>query len=117
MRAPKLLLVCLFAGSAAIHLAGCATSFDQSNIAAVDDGSLTSGVKTALANEAGVGVTMNVNVAANNGTVQLTGFVDSEQTSLRAEQIARSVQGVRAVRNELNVAPGRASLPEQQKRP
>jgi osmotically-inducible protein OsmY len=117
MRAPKFLLICLFAVAAAIHLAGCATSFDQLDVAAVDDTTLTAGVKTALANEAGVGVTMNVNVAANNGTVQLTGFVDSEQTSLRAEQIARSVTGVRAVRNDLNVAPGRANLTEPQRRP
>ena len=72
---------------------------------ATSDASLTSGVKTALANEAGFGTTMNVNVTTHDGTVLLTGFVDSFHTSLRAEQIARSVAGVRAVRNDLNVTP------------
>lgn len=99
MRAP--LLVSLFA---ALHLTGCAT-FDESPLPAVDDGALTSSVKTALANEAGPQAVMNVNVTASAGTVQLTGFVESEQSSLRAEQIARSIEGVRAVRNELNIAP------------
>ena len=115
MRALRLLLICLFAGSTAIQLAGCAASFDQRDVPAVDDSSLAGSVKTALANEAGLGTTMNVNVASNNGTVQLTGFVDSEQASLRAEQIARSVAGVRGVRNELNVAPGAARPPEQRR--
>ena len=104
MRAPKLLLICLFAGSTALQLAGCA-SFDEREVVAASDGSLTSSVRTALANEAGFGTTMNVNVTTNDGTVLLTGFVDSFQDSLRAEQIARSVAGVRAVRNDLNITP------------
>ena|SRR5688572_117616 len=114
MRAPKLLLICLFAGSAAFQLAGCA-SFDQRDVVAVSDGSLTSSVKTALVNEAGFGTSMNVNVTTSDGTVLLTGFVDSAQDSLRAEQIARSVAGVRAVQNDLNITPGRTGLPEQRR--
>ena len=104
MRARNLLLTSLFAGSVVIQLAGCA-SFDQRDVVAVSDSSLTSSVKTALVNEAGFGTTMNVNVTSNDGTVLLTGFVDSAQDSLRAEQIARSIAGVRAVRNDLNVTP------------
>jgi osmotically-inducible protein OsmY len=105
MRARNLLLTSLFAGAVVIQLVGCAASFDQRDVPAVSDSSLTSSVKTALVNEAGFGTTMNVNVAANDGTVLLTGFVDSEQASLRAEQIARSVAGVRAVKNDLNITP------------
>lgn len=114
MRAPKRLLIFLFAGSTAFQLAGCA-SFDQRDVPAVPDSSLTSSVKAALANEAGSGTAMNVNVTTNGGTVQLTGFVESEQDSLRAEQIARSIDGVRAVKNDLNIAPGRRGLPEQRR--
>ena len=114
MRAPKLLLICLFAASAAFQLAGCA-SFDQRDVVAVSDSSLTSSVKAALANEAGSATAMNVNVTANGGTILLTGFVNSEQDSLRAEQIARSIDGVRAVRNELNVTLSRPGLPEQRR--
>ena len=114
MRAPKLLLIFLFAGSAAIQLAGCA-SFDQRDVVAATDSSLTSSVKAALANDAGSAIAMNVNVSANDGTVLLTGFVDSEQDSLRAEQIARSISGVRAVKNDLNITLSRPGLPEQRR--
>lgn len=101
----NLVLIFLFAGSAVVPLAGCETmaTFDQSPTATVDDGTLTARVKDAIANEAGPSIAMNVNVASSAGTVQLTGFVESEQTSLRAEQVARSIEGVRAVRNDLNV--------------
>ena len=101
MRAPKLLLIFLFAGLTAV---GCA-SFDERDVVATSDSSLTSSVRTALANEAGYGATMNVNVTTIDGTVQLTGFVDTAHGSLRAEQIARSVDGVRAVRNDLIITP------------
>ena len=108
MRAPKLLfLLCLFAGSTATQVTGCAefATFDHPAVPVVDDSSLTSSVRAAIANEAGPGAAMNVNVATTDGTVRLSGFVDSQHASLRAEQIARSIEGVRAVRNELNVAP------------
>lgn len=103
MRAPQLFLTCF----SAVLVAGCETlaTFDEPAVPVVADSSLTSSVRTAIASEAGPGTAMNVNVATNEGTVQLTGFVDSDHTSLRAEQIARSVEGVRAVRNDLNVAP------------
>ena len=104
MRALKLLLIGLFAAAAAVQLPGCA-SFEQRDVVATSDSSLTSSVKTALVNEAGFGTTMNVNVTSNDGTVLLTGFVDSAQDSLRAEQIARSIAGVRAVKNDLNITP------------
>ena len=103
MRAQKLVLICLLAGSAALQLAGCA-SFDEppSNVV-VDDATLASRVKSAITSEAGPGTAMNVNVASSAGTVLLTGFVESDQTSLRTEQIARSIEGVKGVRNELNI--------------
>lgn len=105
MRTPKLLLVSLFAAATAF---GCAaTPEHRSTGQFVDDGALTAKVKTAIASEAGADKAMNVNVTTYGGTVQLSGFVDSPQTALRAEQIARSVQGVRSVKNDLNVASAR----------
>ena len=104
MRAQKLALICLLAGSAVLQLPGCA-SFDQpATPVVVDDAALAARVKSAITNEAGPGTAMNVNVASSAGTVLLTGFVDSDQSSLRTEQIARSIEGVRAVRNELNTS-------------
>ena len=44
-----------------------------------------------------------INVAASNGTIQLSGFVDSAAAKSAATQVARSVGGVKSVRNELDV--------------
>jgi osmotically-inducible protein OsmY len=44
-----------------------------------------------------------INVETFKGVVQLSGFVDSEQASARASEVARSVKGVTAVKNSLIV--------------
>lgn len=44
-----------------------------------------------------------ISVETFRDVVQLSGFVDNAQAKVRAEQIARNVQGVRAVRNDLVV--------------
>ena len=114
MRPAKLLLACLFAASTAVQLAGCASLEEGMSVPVVDDATLARTVKTAIADAAGSGTAMNVNVQANGGTVRLTGFANSPQASLRAEQIARSVEGVRSVSNELNVPPRPDDAPSSQ---
>jgi len=37
------------------------------------------------------------------GTVQLSGFVESREIARRAEEIARGVDGVQSVKNDLRV--------------
>jgi hyperosmotically inducible protein len=70
--------------------------------AVVDDSVITAKVKTELIadpqTKAG-----QINVTTENGVVQLAGFVDSAAEKSKAETIARSVSGVRSVRNELDV--------------
>ena len=44
-----------------------------------------------------------INVGTEKGVVQLTGFVDSTTMKSRAGEIARSVEGVKAVRNDLEI--------------
>jgi hyperosmotically inducible protein len=44
-----------------------------------------------------------VNVETYRGTVQLTGFVDSEDQASRAVSAAKKVQGVRSVRNDIRI--------------
>jgi osmotically-inducible protein OsmY len=44
-----------------------------------------------------------VGVAARNGTVTLTGYIDSYSGKLAAERAAKSVHGVRAVANDIEV--------------
>lgn len=73
----------------------------------VDDVALTARVKTALV-KASQEVDWNaVNVNTFRGEVILSGFVESEAMVRRAGEIARSVQGVRVVRNDLRPTPRR----------
>ena len=115
MRPVKLLLLCSLVAATAALIAGCAASFDEPmSVPVVDDASLARTVKAAIADGAGSGTAMNVNVLANGGAVRLTGFANSPQASLRAEQIARSIEGVRSVSNELNVPPRPDDSPSSQ---
>ena len=87
-------------------LAGCAS--DNSKRSAGEFGSdaaLTSKVKAALANEAGLGSATVINVNSYRGVVQLNGFVDSQDKIDRATKAARGVEGVRTVENNLKVRP------------
>ena len=64
---------------------------------------LTGKVKTALASDAGLSTMTNINVDSADGVVTLKGKVDSAETKKKAEQIAKKVDGVKQVKNELRV--------------
>lgn len=66
-----------------------------------DDATITDGVKTGLATSNDV--TGEITVQTLNGSVMLSGFVDSERDRRAAQRIARSVTGVQKVRNDLEV--------------
>ena len=78
----------------------------NSNTEWVKDGAknagLTGRVKTALANDVGL-KTLIINVDSDDGMVTLRGSVDSADTKTRAEQVAKKVDGVKSVKNELRV--------------
>jgi hyperosmotically inducible protein len=61
--------------------------------------SLTTKVKAALANDAG----MKINVDSDNGVVTLKGKVNSPDVKKKAGDIAKKVDGVKSVKNELTV--------------
>ncbi|MBU1394636.1 MAG: BON domain-containing protein [Gammaproteobacteria bacterium] len=48
---------------------------------------------------------LGVNVETSQGTVQLSGWVDTPDQIARAEKIALGVEGVKAVRNDLQIKP------------
>ncbi len=68
----------------------------------IDDAGITTRVKSALAADDLVS-TFDISVETFRGTVQLSGFVDSENAIRRAGEIARDVQGVQEVQNNLMV--------------
>jgi hyperosmotically inducible periplasmic protein len=67
------------------------------------DTGLTAKVKTAIATDVGARTAAGVNVETYKGTVQLSGFVDSQDQATRAADAAKKVDGVRSVKNDIRV--------------
>jgi osmotically-inducible protein OsmY len=67
-----------------------------------DDSVITAKVKSLLAGDDFL-KSFQIGVETYKGIVQLSGFVDSQQTVEIADQTARSVKGVRSVKNSLIV--------------
>jgi osmotically-inducible protein OsmY len=68
----------------------------------IDDATILASVKTKLVADKPANLT-RVNVDVTNGTVYLTGNVDSAEQKVRAERLAQEVRGVRRVVNNLAV--------------
>ena len=68
----------------------------------IDDGNLTSYVKTKLASDKLVSLT-RVGVETNNGVVYLTGEVETAEQKSRSGSLAFEVKGVKQVVNNLQV--------------
>ena len=84
-------------------LVGCAsTPTRESTGEYVDDSVITTKVKSLLA-EDDFFKSFQISVETYKGTVQLSGFVNSQQAVDKAGQIVRSVQGVKSVKNNLIV--------------
>jgi hyperosmotically inducible protein len=69
------------------------------------DATLTTKVKSALAADVGLS-TLKIDVDSSGTTVTLKGTVDSADKKQRAEEVARKVDGVATVRNQLQVKAG-----------
>ncbi|OKY74287.1 MAG: transporter [Desulfobulbaceae bacterium DB1] len=92
-----LLLVVFFA------FAACASTSQKASTGEyVDDSVITTKVKSLIAKDDLVNL-FKISVETYKGTVQLSGFVNSQQAAKRAGQIARSVEGVQSVKNDLIV--------------
>jgi len=67
-----------------------------------DDSMLTAAVKARLTEDEETKA-HQINVGTEQGVVQLTGFVDSTTMKAKAGEIARSADGVKGVRNDLEI--------------
>ena len=84
-------------------LTGCAGNQNERSTGEyIDDQSLTVRVKKALG-DAPEYKFDHVSVNVFRGTVQLSGFVDTSDQKSRAADIARGVQGVRNVENQISI--------------
>ena len=83
--------------------AACAsTRTHESTGEYVDDSVITAKIKTQLAND-GFLKSFQISVESRKGIVQLSGFVDSHNAVDKAGQIARGVEGVKSIKNNLIV--------------
>ena len=69
----------------------------------VDDASIKTAVKAKLAADVKLSTLTNIEVNSTNGVVTLAGQVNDPADRMHAEQVARTVEGVVRVNNELQV--------------
>ena len=84
---------------------GCAVTRGQETVGAyVDDTTITTQIKARFLDNKQVDGT-SISVETLNGTVMLSGFAKSQREKDTAESIARGVNGVKSLRNEIAVRP------------
>lgn len=91
--------------AALLTMPGCAVTRGQQTMGAyVDDAWITSTVKTRFVESKDVDAAA-ISVETLNGTVMLSGFAKNATEKAAADGIARKVNGVKAVKNEIVVKP------------
>jgi hyperosmotically inducible protein len=68
----------------------------------VDDSVITTKVKTLLAKDSFL-KSFQISVETYQGTVQLSGFVNSQKAADKAGAITKGVKGVKSIKNDLTV--------------
>lgn len=93
----------LFGAFAVLSASGCGSTAERSSTGEyVDDTVITTKVKAAIIKEPNLSAA-EVNVETYKGVVQLSGFVSSAADIRRAVELARAVDGVTSVKNDMRV--------------
>ena len=80
---------------------GCSSTTTQESTGEyIDDSVITTKVKHAILHEPGL-KSAEINVETFKGVVQLSGFVSSQSDINKAVEIARSINGVQSVKNDM----------------
>jgi osmotically-inducible protein OsmY len=95
----RCLVVCMLI---ATFVACASTPKQESTGQYVDDSVITTKIKSQLAAD-DLLKSFEISVETYKGIVQLSGFVDSQRAVDKAGQIARGVEGVKSVKNNLKV--------------
>ena len=99
----RITLAAIISAAALISTTGCSVARDQQTVGQyVDDSKLTTEVKAKFANDPSVSA-MAISVETFNGLVQLSGAAKSTDERNKAEELARSVSGVKSVKNSIIV--------------
>jgi hyperosmotically inducible periplasmic protein len=106
-------LVALIASGALLSVAACSSTRTQRAPGEqIDDAALLTSVKSALVSDP-VTEAGEINVDVNRGTVKLSGFVDTQQEKSKAGDVARGVDGVKTVQNDIAVKTENSSTGEK----
>lgn len=101
----RTLLAATVTALALLTMTGCAVTRGQETIGAyVDDATITTRIKARFVENPQVDAS-SISVETLNGTVMLSGFAKSATERTMAGDIARGVNGVKAVKNEIAVRP------------
>jgi len=101
----RTLLATTVTALALVTVTGCAVTRGQETIGAyVDDSTITARIKARFVENQQVDAAA-ISVETLNGTVMLSGFAKNAAERTTAEDIARGVNGVKAVKNEITVRP------------
>ncbi len=115
----RLLALCAAVAALMLVVAGCnrqepvppgASAAPKTSVGTeIDDTVVTTKVKSALVNDQHMkGLT--IMVETRKGTVQLSGFADTQEQMDRAVTVAKSVEGVASVENALKLKQGTATV-------
>lgn len=98
-------IAAVIAAVALLTATGCAVTRGQETVGAyVDDTTITTTVKARFVENKQVDAT-SIRVETLNGTVMLSGFAKNGTEKTTAESIARGVNGVKSVKNEIAIRP------------
>lgn len=88
-----------------LALPGCAVTRGQETVGAyVDDATITTQIKARFVDNKNINASA-ISVETLNGTVMLSGFAKNALEKSTAESVARTVNGVKAVKNEIAIHP------------
>ena len=88
--------------AALLVMSGCTSMTGQTAGQLVDDSTITASVKAKLVGDKAANLT-RIEVDTTNQVVTLNGVVESADQRTKAEQLARQVNGVKSVKNNLQV--------------
>jgi hyperosmotically inducible periplasmic protein len=98
-------LAAILAAAALLTATGCAVSRGQETVGSyIDDTGITTMIKSRFIDNKVVSASA-ISVETLNGTVMLSGFAKDLTEKITAGDIARGVNGVKVVKNEIAVRP------------
>ena len=101
----NLVLATSFAAVALLTTTGCAVSRGQESVGAyIDDAAITTAIKARFVENKEVDAS-SISVETMKGTVMLSGFAKNMTEKSTAEVLARKINGVKMVKNEITVRP------------